>query len=103
MITGLQFICGDALTELKKLPDESVNCCITSPPYFGLRNYQMDGQIGQEPTPEEYVENLRLVFAEVRRVLRKDGSIFLNLGDSYCGSGKGGNPEDSPHQKQREF
>ena len=101
MITGLQFICGDALTELKKLPDESVNCCITSPPYFGLRNYQMDGQIGQEPTPEEYVENLRLVFAEVRRVLRKDGSIFLNLGDSYCGSGKGGNPEDSPHQKQR--
>jgi len=66
------------------MPDESVNCCVTSPPYWGLRNYGHPDQIGQESTPEEYVQSLRGVFAEVRRVLRNDGTCWLNLGDCYC-------------------
>jgi len=135
-------ICGDALTELRKLPDESVNCCVTSPPYWGLRDYgtakweggdpecdhrsakeksrydypmpesaqcgthkgmkpgtdspkwkdtcpscgatKNDSQLGLEKTPEEYVSHLVEVFREVRRVLRKDGTLWLNLGDSYA-------------------
>jgi len=80
--------CGDALTELKKLSSESVHCCVTSPPYFGLRNYGIDGQIGLEKTHIEYVEKLTEIFREVRRVLRSDGTLWLNLGDSYA-SGKG--------------
>lgn len=81
----------DALTLLKGLPDESVNCIVTSPPYFGLRSYT-DGderEIGKEETPEQYVENLVSVFREARRVLRSDGTFFLNLGDSYWGSRQG--------------
>ena len=62
-------ICGDALTELRKLPDESVNCCVTSPPYWGLRDYGVAGQLGLEKTPEEYVANMVAVFREFRRVL----------------------------------
>ena len=129
-------ICGDALTELRKLPDESIHCCVTSPPYWGLRDYgtakweggdsacahivggqvqdtkwpgaitsgqrpgvdasvcrkcgarRIDSQFGLERTPEEYVAKLVEVFREVRRVLRKDGTLWLNLGDSYA-SGKG--------------
>ncbi len=83
----------DALTLLKAMDSESVNCVVTSPPYFGLRDYGADGQIGLEPTPREYVEALRKVFAECRRVLRNDGTLWLNLGDSYATSGgnrKGG-------------
>ncbi len=79
---------GDALTRLKELPSESVDCCITSPPYFGLRDYGVDGQIGLEESPEAYVSKLVEVFREVRRVLKKDGTLWLNLGDSYWG-GKG--------------
>ena len=75
---------------LKLLPDKSVNCCVTSPPYFGLRDYGCDGQIGLEPTPDEFVQNLVSVFREVKRVLRDDGTLWLNLGDSYWG-GKGAN------------
>ncbi len=82
-------ICGDSLGVLKTLDDESVQCCITSPPYFGLRDYGMPGQIGLEETPEEFVESLVKLFREVRRVLKKDGTLWLNLGDSYAGSGKG--------------
>ena len=74
---------GDALTILKTLPDESVNCCVTSPPYYGLRDYGVDGQLGLEKTPEEYVAKMVEVFREVRRVLRRDGTLWLNLGDSY--------------------
>lgn len=77
---------GDALTVLRTLPDESVNCCVTSPPYYGLRNYGVDGQIGHEETPELYVLKLVEVFEQVRRVLRTDGTLWLNLGDSYAGS-----------------
>lgn len=84
-----QVICGDCLKVLKTLPDKSVNCCITSPPYWGLRDYGVDGQLGLEKTPEEYVAKLVEIFCEVRRVLRDDGTVWLNLGDSYFGSGKG--------------
>lgn len=98
-----EILTGDALETLKTLPDQSVNTCVTSPPYFGLRDYGVDGQFGLEPTPEEYVEKLVEVFREVRRVLRDDGTCWLNLGDSYAGGGRGGrggNPEDSPFRKQ---
>lgn len=83
-------ITGDAREVLKTLPDQSVHCCVTSPPYWGLRDYGVDGQLGLEETPEEYVDNLVQVFCEVRRVLRDDGTLWLNLGDSYASGGKGG-------------
>jgi DNA modification methylase len=75
---------GDCRETLRTLPDASVNCCVTSPPYFGLRDYGHDGQIGLEQTPDDYVAELVAVFREVRRVLRDDGTVFLNLGDSYA-------------------
>ncbi len=78
---------GDALETLRGLPAESVHCCITSPPYWGLRDYGVEGQIGLEPTPEEYIEKLVEVFREARRVLRNDGTCWVNMGDSYSGSG----------------
>ena len=86
-VTVLQ---GDCLDVLKTLPAESVNCCVTSPPYWGLRDYGVDGQIGLEETPEAYVSRLVEVFREVRRVLKDDGTLWLNLGDSYAGSGTSG-------------
>lgn len=81
-----QIITGDALTELCKLPSNYVQTCITSPPYYGLRDYGVPGQIGLEDTPAEYIEKLVAVFREVRRVLRDDGTLWLNIGDSYAGS-----------------
>jgi len=84
---------GDALAVLSGLPDASVNSCVTSPPYFGLRDYGVEGQLGLEDSPAEYVENLRALFAQVRRVLTDDGTLWLNLGDSYAsdpGNGRGG-------------
>mgnify|MGYP000877136151 CR=1 FL=1 len=81
---------GDCLETLRTLPDNSVHCCVTSPPYWGLRDYGHAGQIGLEQTPDEYVGRLVEVFREVRRVLRDDGTVWLNLGDSYAG-GKGQN------------
>jgi len=80
---------GDALETLKQMEDESIHCCVTSPPYWGLRDYGVEGQLGLESTPEEYVENMVKVFREVKRVLRDDGTLWLNLGDSYAGSGRG--------------
>jgi DNA modification methylase len=81
---------GDCLETLHQLPSESVHCCVTSPPYWGLRDYGVEGQLGLEPTPEEYVTNMVQVFREVRRALRKDGTLWLNLGDSYAqGTGNG--------------
>lgn len=85
---------GDALTVLRTLPDQSVQCCITSPPYFGLRDYGVSGQLGLEKTPQLYVDAMVAVFSEVRRVLRDDGTLWLNIGDSYAGSGKGGQSEE---------
>lgn len=78
---------GDALGVLKALPDESVDCCVTSPPYYGLRDYGVEGQYGLEGSPAEFVETLRGVFREVRRVLAADGTCWINLGDSYSSSG----------------
>lgn len=76
---------GDALEELKKLPDESIQMSMCSPPYYGLRDYKVDNQIGLEKTPLMYLERLWAVFDEVKRVLKKDGVIFVNVGDSYLG------------------
>lgn len=81
-----QIIEGDCLSSMAALEPGSVQTCVTSPPYFGLRDYGHDGQIGLEPTPDEYVARLVAVFREVRRVLRDDGTLWLNLGDSYAGS-----------------
>lgn len=81
--------CMDAVSYLQTLPDKSVNCVVTSPPYYGLRDYGVDGQIGNEQTPAEYVAKLTALFCEVWRVLKDDGTAWLNLGDSYTGSGKG--------------
>jgi DNA modification methylase len=77
---------GDCRTVLKSLPSNSVHCCVSSPPYFGLRDYQHGDQIGLEATPDEFVAAMVEVFSEVRRVLREDGTLWLNLGDSYAGS-----------------
>jgi DNA modification methylase len=81
---------GDCLDILPTLEPKSIQCCVTSPPYYGLRDYGCDGQIGLESTPEAYVEKLVAVFREVRRVLKDDGTLWLNLGDSYNGSGGAG-------------
>lgn len=83
---------GDVRETLKQIPDESIQCVVTSPPYYGLRNYNVDGQIGLEPTPDDYVAEMVAVFREVRRVLREDGSCWLNLGDSYARGFGGGSP-----------
>lgn len=80
---------GDALASLHGLPDASAQCCVTSPPYWGLRDYGAEGQIGQEATPEEYVARLVAVFREVRRVLADDGVLWLNLGDTYAATTRG--------------
>jgi DNA modification methylase len=80
---------GDALAVLRELPDCSVNCCVTSPPYWGLRDYGVDGQIGLEETPEQYVSKMVEVFREIRRVLRDDGTLWINMGDTYNSTPKG--------------
>ena len=78
---------GDSLDVLKTFEDNSVDCCVTSPPYYALRDYGVDGQIGLEETPEKYIERLTEVFMEVHRVLKPNGTLWLNIGDSYNGSG----------------
>lgn len=82
----IKILQGNCLDKLKELPDQSINTCITSPPYWNLRDYDEDKQLGMEDTPEEFVNNLVEVFKEVKRVLRDDGTAWLNLGDSYCGT-----------------
>jgi DNA modification methylase len=85
----VQIINGDCRAILPTLEAGSVQCCVTSPPYYGLRDYGVDGQIGLEPTPDEYVAEMVAVFREVRRVLRDDGTLWLNIGDSvYSGNGQ---------------
>ena len=90
---SLRVLTGDARELLKTLPDESVNCCVTSPPYWGLRDYGHAGQLGLERTPQEYVERMTEIFREVRRVLRGDGTLWLNLADSYNSQGGHSTPE----------
>lgn len=87
---GLQILEGDSRETLKGLPAASVDCCVTSPPYWALRDYLNEKQIGMEKTPEEYIDHLLEVFAQVYRVLKPTGTLWLNLGDSYAASGKGG-------------
>lgn len=88
---------GDCRDVLRSLPDGSVHCCVTSPPYFGLRDYDVDGQIGLEQTPDAFVAELVAVFADVRRVLRDDGTLWLNLGDSYANHAKWGGSSGGKH------
>ena len=92
---------GDSLEVLKTLPDESVHCCVTSPPYYALRDYGVEGQIGRETTPKEYISRLTEVFAEVRRVLRPDGTLWLNISDTYAGKGNQGDYLDMKNPKGR--
>lgn len=89
MIHGWRVLVGDVLDRLRELPDKSVQCAVTSPPYWGLRDYGVSGQIGLEPTPDAYVAALVGVFREVKRVLQDDGVLWLNMGDSYA-TGKQG-------------
>jgi DNA modification methylase len=96
---------GDCLDILPTLSAKSVQCCVTSPPYYGLRDYGCAGQIGLESTPEAYVEKLVAVFREVHRVLTDDGTLWLNLGDSYCATtkGSGGHSEKQDSNKGSRF
>ena len=87
---------GDVIDCLRSLPDACVQCVVTSPPYWGLRDYGVKGQIGLEPTPEEHVEKMVEVFREVRRVLRDDGTVWLNYGDCYAGSTTGADRPPEP-------
>lgn len=98
----LTIIHGDALSSLRTMESESVQTCVTSPPYWGLRDYGHEFQIGLEKTPDEYVARLVEVFQEVKRVLRNDGTLWLNLGDSYAGSGPSGASYQSATTKRRE-
>lgn len=99
---GGTLIIGDALSALKNISDCSVNTCITSPPYYGLRDYGVDGQLGLEESPEKYIDRLVEVFREVKRVLRDDGTLWLNIADCYAGSGKGAAqyPDNAAKYKQ---
>lgn len=83
-------IVGDSFEKLAQLENNSVQCCVTSPPYWGLRDYGVEGQLGLERTPDEYVNNMRLIFEQVRRVLKPNGTLWLNLGDSYNAGRDGG-------------
>jgi DNA modification methylase len=90
----------DCIEGMKELPDNSIDCCVTSPPYFGLRDYGHEGQIGLEDTPELFVAKMVEVFAEVKRILKPTGTLWLNLGDSYSG-GKTGRDDTDADGRER--
>ena len=94
-----KIICGDALTVLRTLPDKSCRYCVTSPPYFNLRDYGVPGQIGLEPTMQEYIARLVEVFAEVKRVLTDDGTLWVNIADSYGQNFRWGNKEKASNKQ----
>lgn len=100
----VRILTGDCRDVLRTLPNTSVHTCVTSPPYFGLRDYGVDGQMGLEATPDEFVAGMVAVFREVRRVLRDDGALWLNIGDSYAGSwgaqGHGPSPSSAMSRQQ---
>lgn len=96
--TKTNLIVGDARQILKTLPDESFRCCVTSPPYWGLRDYGVGGQIGAEMLVEDFITDLVAVFREVRRTLRKDGTFWLNIGDSYTSGGRTWRDADAKNQ-----
>lgn len=91
----------DCLMALRELPADSVHCCVTSPPYYALRDYGMDAQIGREDTPEEYIGRLVAVFHELKRILRPDGTFWLNIADTYCGTGSKRTYADPKNPKGR--
>lgn len=95
----IRLILGDALQVVRTLPSESVHCVVTSPPYWGLRDYNIEGQIGLESSFDEWVEKLVALFDEIRRVLHKSGTLWLNLGDCYAGGGRGGGGSYSPERR----
>jgi DNA modification methylase len=97
----LTVLLGDCREVMASMEPESVHCVVTSPPYWGLRDYGSPGQLGLEPTPEAYVESMVAVFREVRRVLRSDGTVWLNLGDSYAGGGTIGRNDTDPESLAR--
>lgn len=97
----MEILQGDCLSVLKTIPDSSVQMCVTSPPYYGLRDYGVDGQIGLEDTPEQFISRLVDVFREVRRVLKDDGTLWVNIGDSYCGTGNKGDYKDPKNPNGR--
>lgn len=92
---------SDSLKALRSMPAESVHCCVTSPPYYGLRDYEIEGQIGREDTPEQYIARLAEVFREVYRVLTPDGTLWLNISDTYCGTGSKGGTVDPKYPNGR--
>tara|TARA_R110001583_G_scaffold191686_1_gene357320 strand:- start:93 stop:947 length:855 start_codon:yes stop_codon:yes gene_type:complete len=99
---NINILQGNCIETLQKLDDESINTCITSPPYWGLRNYNdEEKQLGMEDTPEEFVDNLVKVFREVKRVLRDDGTVWLNLGDSYNAGRNGGHAGGSKQNHKK--
>jgi DNA modification methylase len=98
-----KIICGESLEVLGQMPDGVFNCCISSPPYWALRDYGVDGQLGLEPTFDEYIDKLCTIYDEVRRVLRPDGTCWVNLGDTYWGGkGQSGNTADNPDARRAE-
>jgi DNA modification methylase len=99
----LTVMLGDCRQVMAQMEPESVHCVVTSPPYWGLRDYGQDGQLGLEPTPEAYVESMVAVFREVRRVLRSDGTVWLNLGDSYAASNVSGPQGTTGERASRTF
>ena len=86
---SIEILQGDCVESLNKLEDQSINNCSTSQPYWGLRDYGVDGQLGLEETAEEFINGMVKVFSEVKRVLRDDGTLWLNLGDSYANQRSG--------------
>lgn len=97
-----RIILGNTIEVLKELPAESIDCCVTSPPYYQLRDYGITGQIGLEQTVEEYISKLVEVFSEVKRVLKPDGTLWVNIADSYSGSNKGRNADKLHNNKHKE-
>jgi DNA modification methylase len=97
-----EILVGDAIDKLREIPEDSMDCCVTSPPYWGLRDYGVEGQIGLEETPAEFLDRLVEVFREVRRVLRPDGTAWVNMGDCYAGGGRGGDTGKSGLQGSTE-
>lgn len=100
MIMEHEILVGDCLQRLLGIPDDSVHCVVTSPPYYGLRDYGSEGQIGLEPSPVEYIAKMRKVFREVRRILRADGTCWVNMGDSYAAAPGQRKPTDVAGGKQ---
>lgn len=102
---GIVMYQGDCRLMLKHLPEQSVNCCVTSPPYWGLRDYGHDDQIGQEASPQEFIETMVNLFREVRRVLKDDGTLWLNLGDTYNGymANQRGTGLETKRQQSRKY